>query len=458
MKITKVSLRNILGFEYFEFEPGAGYTEILGKNGKGKTSLAEAVKEIGKGAVHDATLLTAGKDDGEIVYVIDGDMEIRKSITADKSDIEVRVAGKKQKRPVEIIKALVDQVSCNPIELLTADKKRRIAVLLEAMPIAVDRERLKDIVGFEINEYQEGVHGLTIIDDVRKQVYDMRTGTNSAIKAKEGLISQLTEAMPEIVEGVTGGEEELEAALKLLDDEKEVELIRIGKKINDIREKSSKTQETNLTEANADLDDLQEKITELQRQYNERKTKRDADDAAEKATLKDMEGRAAQQRALTLTEHAQHRVPYESQLQTLRNDRANAAKRQATQETIDRASEELELIRQEAEAQTAAIDGIDAYKIELLSELPIPGIEIKDGNIYRDGVIFDRLNTQARAQIAIDLAKLRAGKLGVICVDGMEMMDTEHYEAFKESALLDPTLQFFITRVSDQPFEVRSNP
>jgi len=89
----------------------------------------------------------------------------------------------------------------------------------------------------------------------------------------------------------------------------------------------------------------------------------------------------------------------------------------------------------------------------LLSGLPIPGLEVREGEIFRDGVPFDRLNTAAQVEIAVEVAKLRAADLGVVCVDRIECLDSTTLEAFKQSAL-ESGLQLFITRVSDEEFAI----
>lgn len=43
MKVLKINIKNILGLEALEIEPGS-ITEISGKNGSGKTSCLDAIR------------------------------------------------------------------------------------------------------------------------------------------------------------------------------------------------------------------------------------------------------------------------------------------------------------------------------------------------------------------------------------------------------------------------------
>jgi hypothetical protein len=89
----------------------------------------------------------------------------------------------------------------------------------------------------------------------------------------------------------------------------------------------------------------------------------------------------------------------------------------------------------------------------LLASLPIPGLAVIDGEIYRNGVVFDRLNTAQKVEIAVEIAKLRAGDLSVICVDGIELMDTNHFNEFRKQSL-ESGMQMFVTRVADGEFGI----
>jgi ABC-type branched-subunit amino acid transport system substrate-binding protein len=80
---------------------------------------------------------------------------------------------------------------------------------------------------------------------------------------------------------------------------------------------------------------------------------------------------------------------------------------------------------------------------------------VQDGEVFRNGIPFDRLNTAQQIEIAVEVAKLRAGRLGVICVDGMEALDPERYGEFSRQVIASG-LQVFVTRATEGPFEVRA--
>jgi len=448
LKVCGLKIRNIMGVSEYEFSPGAGFTELLGPNGVGKTSILESFKKLGRGG-HDATLLTTGAASGEIVYVLDDGFSIEMSITEASTQTTVRDSkGKKQPRPDGFIRSLVDPSSINPIQLLYAEPKERVKMILEAMPIVADCDRLTKIAGFEVQTVQ-GVSGLYIIDQTRQLVFDARTGTNRAAKEKAATIKQLTEVMPAAVDGVSMDEEVLRAELAAIDAERQTEFLRVDSKLE------------SLVGATADRveqirKDSELTIQELQQQIDQLKEKRAADIAEEQEKLTYTKGLAAAQKQRFTEQLAARSAPINAQITLITANRESVAKREQALRTIETMETEHALLADESEKQTEAIAQIDAYKLELLASLPVPGLEIRGDKIYRDNVPFDRLNTQQRVDIAVDIAKLRPGRLGLICMDGMEVMDTEHYEAFKARQAAEPNLQFVLARVTDDQFTVRT--
>lgn len=436
MKIAHLKISNILGIAELEFTP-AGFTEISGPNGSGKTSVLESVKAaIGSG--HDATLVRKGEEKGEIVVVFDNDDQIRKRVTASKSVTEFTQGGVKVQKPSEAIKALTDMMSINPIDFLKAPKKDRVRVLLETMPLEADTEHLQKISGIPVKA-QPGVHALEVISVVHKTVYDDRTGTNRAVKEKEATINQMQLALPEAPAGVEGTEDEIIAQVAAATEAKDAELTRVQTKLDGIKAQSQQTIDQIRADAQAKIDAI--------------KAEASAAADAEKAALAEIESKAAQQRERTIAKFTEQVAPHQQALAIIKANRENVAKREQGLATVKKLEEELADLVKDAERQTKALADIEAYKSQLLNGLPIPGLVVRDGEIYRNDIHFDRLNTAQQVDIAVEIAKLRAGDLGVICVDGLELLDPDAFEEFKQRAL-DSGLQLFVTRVSAEDFSV----
>lgn len=440
MQISHLKISNILGITDLELSP-QGFTQISGPNGTGKTSVLEAIKAA-TGSGHDATLLRKGAEKGEVVLVLDDGTELSKTVTAGGSTTAVRRDGKKQPRPAETIKALTDTLSVNPVDFLLAPKKDRVKALLEAMPLEADTQHLSEISGIEVKA-APGLHALHVINQVHQQVYDERTGTNRAVREKANTITQLEAAVPPAPEGVGDASDEmsLEADLRQAESDRDHTLERIRNKLDGLKSK-----------AQADIDAVRE---ETQRLIDEAKAAGQAKVDAINAELAEQSTKAATARENAQAKFTAASTPINTQLSAIRNDREAAGRRKQTLETIENLRTELAELKEDAERQTEALTAIEQYKSDLLASLPIPGLEVKDGEILRDGIPFDRLNTAQQVDVAVEIAKLRAADLGVVCVDGLELLDTNTLAAFKESALASG-LQLFITRVSDEPFSIET--
>lgn len=438
MKIAHIKISSILGIDELELSPG-GFTRIEGKNGTGKTSVLDAIKAVITPG-HDATLLRNGAEQGEVVFVLDDGMSITKKVGLTASSTEVRDAdGKKVPRPAEVIRALTDMLSVNPVAFMTAEKKDRVKVLLESMPLEVDAAVLTKLSGIKITA-EPGVHALQVIEAVHKQVYEARTGTNRAVKEKDATIKQLRQAMPEAPgKGVEGSEDEIEAQVTTATEARDNMMGRIANQLDKLRAKSQTDIDAIRTQLQADIDALkvtaQEKVDTI------------------KAELASSENRAAIAREKATLTHTEATAPLQAALTAMKADRTNATRRTQALETITTMETELRDLRAESESQTTALAAIEKYKVDLLAALPIAGLEVRDGEIFRDGVPFDRINTAQQVEVAVGIAKLRAGELGIVCVDRIESLDDESLdELYRQTT--EAGLQCFVTRVGNEEFSI----
>jgi disulfide oxidoreductase YuzD len=87
---------------------------------------------------------------------------------------------------------------------------------------------------------------------------------------------------------------------------------------------------------------------------------------------------------------------------------------------------------------------------ELLSKtkIPIEGLSVKDGNVVINGLTIDNLSTSEQIKLAVDIAKLNAKELKIICIDRFESLDDKTKKDFFEH-IKDDDFQYFITEVSD---------
>ena len=131
------------------------------------------------------------------------------------------------------------------------------------------------------------------------------------------------------------------------------------------------------------------------------------------------------------------------------------ARAEKTREILAAAERDADKAEVDSRALTEALERIDALKASLLEKLPIKGLEIREGVVFVDGLPFERVNSARQIEVAFQVAKLRAGKVGLIVADGLERFDEETYRTF-EAAAASAGLQFVVGRVGSGELSVRT--
>lgn len=410
--IASLRIRNVMSIESLEVSPGQ-VTVVKGKNEKGKTSLLEAVRFILKGG-QDSTLLKHGEDGGEGEMVLTNGVKINRRISS--TGVKTSVTdedGARITAPQTFLDSLYDYIGTDPLALITAKPEDRVKTIMEAMPITVERDRLLEAVG-DLVELPEGVergHALNALDSVAGIVYNERTIVNRNVKNMSGTI----ESLRKVVSGSTESSDDLES--RIGDIQVEIGALKnaASKRIEKIRLEKEKIE--------AEIIRLQE-------------AKRECDS-----------------RVLSVNTNKDSSVmQLESQAEVIEEKMESAKQVKMTKDLIDKNDSELWSERKKAEDLTQCLSRVKAIKTELVSELPIDIVFGEDGEIYdKDGTPFHRINDAKKVIIALEVAALRArkNKLGLICVDRLEMLDSESFAEVVKWVRSQKDIQLIGARVTD---------
>lgn len=436
MRAKRVRIRNIMGIEDLEFEPGK-ITRIEGANASGKSSVLESLKSIIEGG-HDATLLRKGEEEGEIVILLEDDVEVRKRVTADRSTLEVRHPEfGKISAPKTYIEKLVDPTAFNPVRFMMADD--RVELLLEAVGTTISTEELEKAVGdvpfeelpssFNLNDL-DGAPALEAIETVRKAIFSARTGVNRILRDKSTTAEELKSSLPADGAAPSEVQSELRDAEKALEEERDEQRAKVQEK-EDEAAKEIREIEMALDERVAELRDM---ITKAKEEAQEKIDQVRAE--KEEAVQKVRDG------------YSEEIDRWVETVGSLR-ERARAVDDAArSRRLITEAEAEAQRRKEQSDALTAALERLEGLKVEAMESIPIEGAEIQDGELYVDGVAFDRLNSARKTEIVLEIAKVRAGDLGLVIVDDLELLDEDHFQAMVEG-IEASDLQAIVTRVRD---------
>ncbi len=454
MKVTHLKIKNILGIEEAEIVMNpTGVTCISGSNGSGKTSRLEAVKSLFDGG-YDATLIRNGAESGEVVMVLDDNTKIRKTLKVNgRPDLKVSGPdGLKSKIPPKtFLDMLVDNFSVDPVRFMLAKPKERVEILLQAVPLKVTPDHIKAITGKVVTEDDCEGHALQVLDTIRTQIYNERTGINSRAEEKqkyaEGILKDLPEQDADVVSN--------ELTQKY---ERQTEIIQVLEKLKDEIGTTLESEKKDIEEsATRHIESLDEQIAGLQQKINALQLDRQTRKAG-------VENQILQARQKANDLFAARKQPLDEEIATLASTIARLEqvsseleRGSALRETSRKNAEEADLLKQQSSDLTKAIQEIDKLKADLANQIPIPGLQVinegKQPDLFMDGVPFDRLNKASQVNIALRVAKLRAGDLPLILMDNAECLDRESFAAF-EAAAKETGLQFLVTRVTDGPLRV----
>jgi hypothetical protein len=391
VKIESVSIRNIKGIEALDFALGS-VNVLSGDNGTGKTSVLDAIRSIFEGG-HDPALLRNGTEIGCVSLTLSDGHTIKKTVTDNGSTLSVKSAdGSVIPAPKKFVEQLAEGFSYDPLAFLAAKPKDRLAFLLSAMPIYFTPEEVEAQCGVRPAK-QLDIDGLAAF---RQGIYDARAKVNLQMKNLDGTIVTLKKSLPESTDE--------EAAVKV-DGLKTRQLALVSQKssaIYGIKEKERKS-----------LADLE---AEFRRRSADIIGASEASIASECAAI-------------------------DAELETVAHDLGaaesvaeQALRAKQIQASIAEFRAQSKALVAEGLKATERIEALDALKRKKLSDLPVAGVEPRDGEIYYNGVALDHVNTQQQVFLAFQLASLRPGQLGFMLCDHAEAIVGENWGEFLAGA------------------------
>ena len=427
MKLAHISIKNILGIQELEIEPGK-INIISGHNEAGKTSVMEAIKVATQGG-NDATLISKGAEKGEIVLVFDNFSQITRTLERGKTGkIKYTDAnGINIPSPQSALNQLFDKISINPIEFMKQSGKDRLETLLTAINIDIPVEDIKAKLNGSAAKvkFHPELNGLALIDNISAQIFEERTVTNRLLKQSQSHAVELSQT--------------LESMDKTEVTELKNQYEELQTKKTEIREESHQKEmyvvRNSLFEISVYETEMDQKIAELKEGLS--KFKDTANQKKDEAVKAIHEAETKQTEGIIST------------ISELKVKIDNAQIVENTKENLTKAQKSLREYQKQSESMTNELDSLKVLKTSITNELPITGLTIHEGEIFVDDIPYERLNTAKQLEIALEVAKLRAGKLNLICVDGIEVFDSKTLATFKELAQKTDH-QYFLTRVTDE--------
>lgn len=458
MKATKVKIENVLGIQEIEFRPGERLTVISGANRTGKSSVLKALGAILE-AGEDATLLRQGAAKGEAVLLVDEGFLLKRSWT-EKGVYRAVVHEREGKVPggaLSWIEDVLDPVTANPMAWLSAPPREQARRLLEAIPLRLTVEELAEATGKAAPELERyaAMHGLAAIDALIKAVKEERRVLNVAADEKRATIKTVDATIPKAPAGWDSWQQALDAAIHA-----QLAVQRRWQAAGAELEKDWKADKGFLKAA-------------FDRREAEARRVRDAAIAeAHRAYGEAVAAARAEHDGAVAKRDEEYRAEAAAQDAEAGPDREKAAgeveRAKAEVEATIKAQQAAEFVRglkvaaereeEESRRLTAAVGRLQTLQDHLLERNPLKTVSVRGEDIFVEGIPLEHVNTAERVKLALELARLRAGRFGLTRVDDMEFLDRDTFEEFERQAEAAPDLQFIVVRLAEGPLRIFPGP
>lgn len=454
MKAKSLRIRNVGGIENLEVQDVGGGLRIRGRNGAGKTSFISALQALFQGGSRPE-LIRQGAEDAEIEIVLEeGDLPpllLKRRLTPKGSTIKIqRRDGDKVeevKRPQEFIASILDALSFDPVAFLTAKPEERNAAVLQALPMPVPREELEQIGRefFQGRDLQSG-HALIAIDQVHERIYDERTAVNRVVKEKVDTANQLRDSLPPAEEL----KEDWSAKLKALIQDRDTFQAAKADELKILQDRSlAKAAPVQKEYVRAMRALRDQKEAALKKIHEEHQAAEAKVAAARQGTIEEIWRNSAEEERAIADRYAEQLQGLAGEISQAQEKAQGQARSRGALETVLTMEDQARKAKAQSDDLTARLNRLDRLKAELLGKLPVKGLEVKGGKFFFEGIPFDQVNLSRRIILAVEILKLRAGKLKLVILDNAEHLDRKHREEL-ESKCREAGFQLFETIVDDE--------
>ncbi len=417
MKLKRIQIKHFMGLKEIDIKP-KDVNLINGRNRQGKTSLIRAIEAAFQGGDQTAKI-RKGESSAELLVELDGLYVSRNINLGEKSTLSVVDGnGEILKSPQGFLDSIVGGFSFNPAEFFMMDSKKQRQYLLESLPMKLAPDDVTEWTGraipadFTPTAFAQN-HGLVLLQRITKWYYDLRTTVNREVDRLMKAGQEQAKLVPADFDLESYDPNGLQGLY---------EQVRQGEN-NNSRMATLESKQT----------DLNREVLRLEKELRLRRSER----STLEAEYKDM-------RVVELGD-------LELQIAGFEETRRTA---EATEKLIDlRAEYFTQKTEQNELDKIVAFLRDDAVgKLAERVKWPDTGMELQvteDGLLF-DGKSFDMLSGAEQIQVSLAIAKSLNGDFNIVCVDGVERLDTETFNAFVTQMEEDKENQFFVTQVGDR--------
>lgn len=432
--ITKIEFENVGATERMTLDPKP-LTIVRGRNGAGKSTIIKAFREFFDGG-YDATVVRKGSEKATIrVTFSDGSYGVRTINTKTrKSTVELFSPDGEKLRPAqERVSELAEGFSFDALAILGAKKADRLNYLEEFLNVHCTLEEVKEACREEdlARSFNPRENAFVNIDRLHEVAYQQRTKINTEAENLRGAVQVVRQGVPTLNEdGQDWTAAEAAAALTYREQSAALQIAEAA-----VKEQANAAREAERAKLKTDGSQIEaEYVAAIKAAEQRRQTRLAEAQARANGNLETIARMETEELQRLQAEQgpvvAEARAAYDQAREQL------AAWNKATgaRDQIAKLEEQIKVKAGRALFLTNVLKRLKDLRAEKQKSNPIPGLEVRDGEIYYEGIEFDAVNTGKRMELCIRMATLRSTKCPILIVDDAINIDDANWDAFVAAA------------------------
>jgi DNA repair exonuclease SbcCD ATPase subunit len=198
VNITKIKIKNLFGIKEIELDGSS--VEITGTNGKGKTSIIDAIRYALTNSSSRDYIIRNGEAEGEIIIETDTGLTLdRKKRTTQADYKSLKEGNRVVTSPESFLQTLFSPLQINPVEFIAMSKHEQNRIILNLIEFDWD---INWIVS-QFGELPPGVnydqHILSVLNDIQSEsgnYFQRRQDINRDMRNKRAFVEDIAKDIP----------------------------------------------------------------------------------------------------------------------------------------------------------------------------------------------------------------------------------------------------------------------